>query len=140
MSEHHVFTELLRKRILRATSQRVDVLNVINEYAKAIPSSVLRQALPDFDRVTLYRTINTLLDKGIIHKAMVDDQETYFALCSTGCSSYAHVHDHVHFKCNECAEVSCVDTDNFPTIGIPGHQIANVKIEVSGLCKSCLAV
>jgi Fur family ferric uptake transcriptional regulator len=139
MSEEKTFTELLRKRNLRATSQRIDVLNVIDGHDKAIPSSTLRETLPSLDRVTLYRTINTLLESGIIHKAMVDDQETYFALCSTGCSSHAHVHDHVHFKCDECAEVTCVEADNFPPIGIPGYQIANIKIEVSGLCKNCLA-
>ena len=136
MSEDQAFSELLRKRSLRATTQRLDVLKVIDTYGKAIPYSLLRKSLQDLDRVTLYRTINTLLDSGIIHKAMVDSGETYYALCNISCSSHAHHHEHVHFKCEDCQEVTCVET-SFPPIDIPGYQIEAIKIEATGKCQNC---
>ena len=89
--------------------------------------------LSDFDRVTLYRIIHALLEHGIIHKAFSRDQETYYALCSHSCSSAKHHHEHIHFKCNTCEQVSCVQSETAIAIHVPGFQISNFEIEARKL-------
>ena len=132
------FAGLLRDRNLKATPKRLELLSVVANYHTAIPYSELQKELHHFDRVTLYRTINALLDSGIIHKASVSSDEVYYAMCKEYCTSECHNHKHVHFKCLECLEVSCVDVTNPIQIQIPNTIVKQVEIEVSGVCSKCI--
>ncbi|MDO6738866.1 Fur family transcriptional regulator [Wenyingzhuangia sp. 2_MG-2023] len=132
------FAELLRDRNLKATPKRLELLSVVAKYNSAIPYSELQKSLHHFDRVTLYRTLNALLDGGIVHKASVSNEEVYYAMCKHYCSSEGHHHKHVHLKCKECLEVSCVEAKNTIVIDIPNVEIDNVEIEVQGTCSKCL--
>lgn len=137
MKETKTFSERLRARSLKATNTRLQVMTVISAYGKAMPFSEIQNALNPVDRVTLYRTIHALSDNGIIHKAIVTESETYYAMCSQSCDSEHHHHQHVHFKCTKCNEVTCVETDVRVQFSIPGHQLAHFEIEASGLCPNC---
>ncbi len=137
MYENPQLISLLKDRKLKVTSTRLTVLSIIYEYPKAIPYSKLQKALHNFDRVTLYRTLNALTENGIIHKAMVDENENFYALCSSNCTSEIHNHKHVHFKCKHCKEVSCVQSDNAIDFSIPGYFVENFEIEATGICKGC---
>lgn len=137
MEENTHLAELLRERKLKATSTRLDVLSVISEYDKAIPFSEIRNTLPNFDRVTLYRTIHALVENGIIHKALIDENETFYAICSHSCTSDTHNHKHIHFKCTACHAVTCVQASNTVSLSIPGHTIDNFEIEATGICEAC---
>lgn len=132
------FANLLRDRSLKATPKRLELLNVVANYPAAIPYSELQKKLKHFDRVTLYRTINALLDNGIIHKASVSTDDVYYALCKEYCSTECHNHKHVHFKCETCLQVSCVDVESTLQIKIPNVKVNQVEIEVSGVCSKCL--
>lgn len=137
MEENIHLAELLRERKLKATPTRLDVLSVISDYNKAIPFSEIQHALHGFDRVTLYRTLHALVDNGIIHKALIDEKETFFAMCSKNCTSDTHNHKHIHFKCSRCQAVTCVQTVNPISLSIPGHLIEDFEIEATGVCASC---
>ncbi len=137
MEEDTHLADLLRDRKLKATTTRLGVLSVISDYHKAIPFSKIQDALHNFDRVTLYRTIHSLMEKGIIHKALVEGSETFYAICSNNCSSHSHNHKHIHFKCTSCKAVTCVEAANPISLSIPGHLIDSFEIEVTGVCESC---
>lgn len=131
------FKNILQARDLKATSKRIEVLQTIADYGSAMPYSELQKSLENFDRVTLYRNINTLMDKGVIHKASTRGQETYYAICSHHCTSEHHNHQHIHFKCTSCKEVSCMEISGNFSIQIPNVQIQNIEIEASGICENC---
>lgn len=137
MTEISELSNLLRTRKLRATSTRLEVLSVFSNFKKAIPYSELQAQLSDFDRVTLYRTIHALMDHGIIHKAIVTENETYYAMCSHHCDSHHHQHKHIHFKCTVCNAVSCVESEGSVALDIPGYIVHEVAVEVSGICPDC---
>ena len=54
--------ELLNERKLKATNSRVSLLHNILNYGSAMPYSAIQKALKSTDRVTLYRTLQTLSD------------------------------------------------------------------------------
>ena len=137
MEVRNNLVELLRERKLKATSTRLEVLSVISDYHKAIPFSQIKNTLHDFDRVTLYRTIHVLMENGIIHKALIDEKETFFALCSNSCTEDYHKHKHIHFNCSSCQFVTCVQADRPISFSILGHLIENFEIEATGLCQNC---
>jgi len=131
--------EILSSRSLKATKTRMQVLELVSSYNSAIPFSKIQSGCEGMDRVTLYRTMQSLLDKGIIHKALVDDKDTYYALCGSSCSSHDHSDDHIHFKCNQCEQISCEDLKEDLNISLPGFQIETIQIHLTGVCKNCLS-
>jgi len=128
---------LLRNRNLKATGIRLEVLQIISEFENAIPYTILQKKLTNFDRVTLYRTLNSLTDKGIIHKAAIDENDTYYALCEHTCDSTHHHHEHIHFKCVECKSVSCLDIESSFQIPISNHDIHQIEVVATGVCENC---
>jgi len=59
----------LKQFNLRITKIRLAVLDALSTSPAALSYSVLQDALGAFDRTTLYRTLLTLTDHGLIHKA-----------------------------------------------------------------------
>ncbi len=130
---------LLRHHKLRVTSQRKQVLSLIVDSPNATAHLDIQRELPDFDRVTLYRTINKLLDNGIIHKIQLDDSDLHYALCGHTCDEEAHDHNHVHFKCSKCHKVKCIEPVQPLNLDLKGYFIEGVEVQVSGVCDTCNA-
>lgn len=131
------FKNLLKDRGLKATTPRLNVLLSIQKYKTAIPYSAIQESMQSMDRVTLYRTIKSLKEQGIIHKAYQENNEVYYAICGTQCASGEHHDDHIHFKCKKCDSVTCVASTQPVKISIPNYKIDNVSIHLEGVCNTC---
>ena len=131
----------LKDHKLRTTSCRDDVLKAFVHRDTALSHGDLESALGDrFDRVTIYRTLKTFLEKGILHKVL-GDEGTRYALCRERCSEDNHHHDHVHFKCNTCGQTNCLENLHVPVIKLPeGYRIQEVNLLIQGLCAECSKV
>ena len=128
---------LLKQKKLSETPFRIEVLNIFNNYNNAIPLSVLENELTNFNRITLYRTIKVFIEKGIIHEIALSGGESNYAMCNDGCDTVGHHHQHVHFKCNKCDTIFCIEVNKFPAIDIPNHKIDQLEIQASGVCSAC---
>ena len=129
--------EILKKRNLKATSNRLNLLTKMQNYGSAMSYSNIQNTMQPINRVTLYRTIEKLKEKGIIHTAFQSNNEIYYAICGMDCSSENHVHNHIHFKCSKCETVTCEDVLNSLNISLPKHEIHNISVNVKGICEVC---
>ncbi len=132
-------TKLLKEHNLRTTSCREEVLDFFLEKDAALSHSDLESRLtPSFDRVTLYRTLKTFLDAGLIHKVLDDEGGAKYALCKSHCTDHQHQDNHVHFKCTNCGTTSCLDHVTIPSVHLPsGYQGTDVYLLVQGICRVC---
>ncbi|SDK69821.1 Fur family transcriptional regulator, ferric uptake regulator [Catalinimonas alkaloidigena] len=90
------------------------------------------------DRVTIYRTLKTFLDRGLLHKVLDDSGTVRYALCPSSCNESEHHHEHVHFKCVNCGQTQCVEEVHVPNIALPqGFQPIEVNMLVQGVCRAC---
>lgn len=137
MQTKETLEKLLRGKGLKVTSKRLELLTLIANYNSAIPYSKMQKSLKNYDRVTLYRTLKFLLDACIIHKAFVNSDDTYYAMCKQYCASDCHQKEHIHFKCLKCLNVSCVDISIPLQVDIPNVVVQQVDVEVSGICANC---
>ena len=135
--ESNKIKEMLKKRNLKATSNRLSLLTKMQNNGSAMSYSNIRTIMQPIDRVTLYRTIEKLKEKGIIHTAFQSNNEIYYAICGMDCSSENHVHNHIHFKCSKCETVTCEDVLNSLNISLPRHEIHNISVNVKGICEVC---
>ena len=126
--------ELLSKNNLRITSSREEVLEEFLSSEAALSNQIIEQHLDHIDRITLYRTLKTFEDKGLIHKIIDTSNKTKYALCDDGCNDDAHEDSHVHFECTECQATTCLLDVVAPTLPIPkNYRVQSVNVIVKGL-------
>ncbi|MEQ8926553.1 MAG: transcriptional repressor [Fulvivirga sp.] len=123
---------------LKSTNCRNEVLNLLlNSHQALAQSEIEKQVDYSHDRVTVYRTLKTFLDKGLVHKVLDDEGGTKYALCNE-CAEDHHNHEHVHFKCENCGQTLCLDNIAIPTIELPkGYNISEKNLLIQGTCKNC---
>lgn len=133
------FTQLLRRHKLKVTQPRLRVLEIIARKEAAISQPELERVLgKTVDRVTLYRVLAVLEEKGILHKIFDLQGTATYALCSPACDEHEHHDRHVHFICSICNSIFCLDEINLPKIQVPtGYQLQHVGINAVGVCAAC---
>ena len=124
---------------LRNTSVRKEVLQLFLHKEIALSQPEIEHELDDScDRVTIYRTLATFLEKGVIHKVLDDQGAMKYALCADTCSAEVHQHDHLHFKCTHCGTTQCIEEAVIPSIQLPaGFQLAELNVLAQGTCPDC---
>lgn len=128
---------LLKKNHLRTTNCRQQMLGQFIAANIALTHSDIEHKLSNFDRVTIYRTLQTFLDKGIIHKIIDDEGSTQYALCND-CNAHTHFDEHLHFKCTQCQTIRCIDSVTIPALLLPsGYSYTDASILVRGICNTC---
>ena len=129
--------EILKLHGLRLTDCRKQVMGVFLRQEHAIGQPELERQLADFDRVTIYRTLHTFMDKGIIHQVLDNVGGAKYALCSAECNEHNHEDEHVHFKCVVCNVLKCIAVE-IPNVALPvGHTFQKADLLISGICDGC---
>jgi Fur family peroxide stress response transcriptional regulator len=134
------FEEACRSHGLKLTHQRRQVFRALaatdqHPSAEALYNCV-RRRVPTVSLDTIYRTLNTLEEKGIIQKAAVYCGKTRYD---------ANVEQHFHFVCRECnavIDVSCAAT---PGVTIPPEvrklgTVCSCMVQIEGTCRKCRAL
>lgn len=132
--------QILKESNLRSTSSRAKILGLFLNNTHALSySDIEKEVAANYDRVTVYRTLKSFLDKGIIHKILDDTGGLKYGLCSDLCTNAGHQHDHVHFKCTHCGQTSCLDKVEIPCINLPsGYRVDEINLLIQGTCSNCL--
>ena len=130
--------KILKQHNLRITQFRLDVISIFNNAGHALSAADLESRLSDPDRITLYRTLKSFEDKGIIHKAVDGTQTQKFALCESDCNEHHHHDEHVHFHCQLCENTFCMDHVYVPKVVLPhGFTLKDSSMIVNGICEKC---
>ena len=131
------YKNLLKSHKLRITDCRIDVLENFYKNDHALSFKDLEENLEDYDRVTLYRTLNSFIEKGLLHRIPSESGFASYGLCKDECTDSSHHHDHVHFKCNICGHIECLPDHHVPKVNLPGYQIEEQNLIANGICKVC---
>ena len=133
--------ETLKLNKLKKTEIRALTLQLLSESNHALSHQNLEKKLgPKFDRVTLYRTLNTFEEKGIIHRIIDDLGVAQYALCLEDCHDHHHEDEHVHLQCSVCKRTFCLHNTLLPQMQFPSSvKITSYKILAEGVCEDCLS-
>ena len=133
--------KILKDHGLRITKTRMAILEQFLTHNAALTHSDIEEKIMDMDRITLYRTLKSFEEKGVIHRAIDGTDKSRYALCESSCTEHAHHHDsHVHFHCNHCEQTFCIDGVSIPTFSTPaGYQVKSSDVVLNGVCPTCSA-
>lgn len=130
--------DLLHAVGLRHTPVRASVLKVLSlSKAPLSAPQILSQLASGTDNVTLYRTLNTLTGKKLLHRVRGDDQ-----IWRYGIGNGTARHEHAHFVCDECGTVEClpdvvVESAQRKSGVRPGYRVDYSEVLVHGACPEC---
>src|ERR1044071_8383496 len=130
MTSHDKVEELLKRNQLSFTGGRQKILHLFFEQTGALAhGDIEKRAGEKFDRVTIYRTLQVFVGKGIIHTIPTADNSIRYALCKDDCTEGHHHDHHIHFICNQCGNTYCLDDVVTPEIKLPkGYQATHVEV------------
>lgn len=131
--------DILKRNHLSVTGSRKKILSLFLSHNGALAhGDIERNAGEKFDRVTVYRTLQTFVEKGIIHTIPTADNSVRYALCKDSCSEGHHEDHHIHFVCTNCGNTYCLDDVVTPEIKLPkGYMAGHVEVLVEGICGEC---
>lgn len=120
----------------RNTLARTTILEVINHSETALSHAEIHSKVGDLcDRVTVYRVLDRLINEKLVHKIINVDMVVKYAGCHN-CGKWHH-HNHLHFCCEKCHQVTCLD-QIIPSYKLPGtYKVREVNFTLSGLCPTC---
>lgn len=128
----------LEDKKVRPTAMRVLIYKYMAEKEIAVALADIENAFTKADRTTLYRTLKTFEENGIVHQ--IDDGTgiTKYALCDKGCNCEIEQDLHLHFHCLNCNETVCLTKHKIPHINLPeGYLAEDVNLVVKGICEKC---
>ncbi|RFN60346.1 Fur family transcriptional regulator [Marixanthomonas ophiurae] len=128
----------LTEKEVRPTAMRTLVYQQLAKQNTAVALTDIELAFTKADRTTLYRTIKTFEEKGIVHQ--IDDGTgiSKYALCEPGCNCEIENDLHLHFHCSNCDKTVCLTEHKIPQISLPeGYVAEDVNLVVKGICSNC---
>ena len=133
---HHI----LEKAGLRKTNARLEIISFMDDQEGALALADLERSLLHLaDRATLYRTLKSFEEAGVVHKVVDPSGVLRYALCQESCQTdQAHHHTHAHFSCKVCGKMICMEGLDLPSMTLPeGFLAEEAQLVFTGLCKSC---
>ncbi|MEC3875119.1 Fur family transcriptional regulator [Chryseobacterium salviniae] len=122
---------------VRNTQAKTEILHLLNNATSALSHHEIQEKLHGLcNRVTIYRVLERLEKEGKIHKIVNMDGVINYARCHN-CHKEKHLHNHLHFNCEQCKEVTCID-NIVPDITLPENFTAHsYNFVISGICRKC---
>lgn len=129
-----VITEKLKNNKIRLSHQRLKVLEYLDEN-RIHPTveqiyNALHDEIPTLSKTTIYNTLNTLSEAGIVKSLNIEDNEARYDI---------RTDEHGHFKCKKCEEIYDfeVDMDKVAVKDLEGFRIFSKDLYFFGICPKC---
>ena len=130
-----LLTEQLKSKDIRPSYQRIKVLEylyhkgghpTVDEIFRALSADI-----PSLSKVTIYNSLHTLVDAGLVQVVDIDETEKRFDINLTS---------HGHFQCQACGTIYNfqVNIDQIPIDGLNQFEITQKNIYFKGICPNCL--
>lgn len=141
MCQHCNYTQILKASDLSLTTNRLKVLEIIGNNRSPLNAREIYDTLSrskDINRVTVYRILDLLVEKGIINRLTSAGRSFHY-----GMAPDKNHPPHPHFYCKYCGTIECLNPEALHVEmeslkkTYPG-VIEKVEIRVDGICKNCL--
>jgi Fur family ferric uptake transcriptional regulator len=129
--------KLLDSVKLRRTEPRRIILEVLlkSDGPKTADEIISAIGRAGPNRVTIYRTLESMAETGMVHRAFVDGRSRYYEL-GDKCTEHQC---HPHFVCTDCGRTRCLPEVSVPMASSPpaGFVIHRQQVRLEGLCPDC---
>ncbi len=126
---------LLRSNNLKATHQRIAILDCIDKFGHVDIDAIysfICEKYPTMSKATVYRNINELLSYNIIEEVKLPYKNKNYEIKKM---------PHIHLSCKKCSKVEDLFLETAPLFNSitsnSGFKVEQSFIVVEGICKEC---
>lgn len=129
--------QLIRHAHGRVTPTRTRVLTTLLDAERALTHLEVAERLAPavaLDRVTLYRTLDWLVEQALAHRVAGEDRTWRFNASPGGAPAH-----HAHFNCTRCGQIFCIEALT-PALALqlpPDFHAQQIELSIKGLCAGC---
>jgi len=129
--------QMLKTAKLYCTKSRMAILKILTKTNKPLSQEQIARKLGKnrFDKVTIYRTLESFCRAGLVHKVFIDKRAVHFEL-GNRCRE---IRCHPHFTCKNCGVTKCLIGLYVPVVkGLKkGFVVHRQQVRLEGLCPHC---
>ncbi len=128
--------DMLKAAGLYCTAPRQAILRALLTARTPLSQDAIAQTLsPTPDKATIYRTLTSLMEANLVHKAYVDERAAYYETADHCSTSQCHP----HFTCTGCGKTHCLTELRIPMAPAQhqGFVIHRQQVRLEGLCPAC---
>ena len=138
MSHMEQVVKKLESKGVRPTAMRLLTYKRLAQLEVATSLGELEKDFERSERSTLFRTMKTFEEKGIVHQIEDGTGVIKYALCEDNCECEVGSDLHLHFHCDSCGETVCLTEHKIPSINLPeGYVAEDINLVVKGVCGKC---
>lgn len=131
--------QILINKSIRPTAMRILLMeHFLQSSSTSFSLTELEAIFNHSDRITIYRTLKTFQEKGVLHTIEGGTNSLKYALCEEECGTDGHQDQHPHFHCTSCDQIQCIEAVYIPKINLPqGFKINSTSMTIKGQCANC---
>ena len=136
MSSNNKTRDMLKEAGLYCTTPRLAILQALLEADGPLSQDAIAQTLSSTpDKATIYRTLTSLMEANLVHKAYIDERAAYYETADHCSDSQCHP----HFTCTVCGKTHCLTDLKIPMAPADhqGFQIKRQQVRLEGICPAC---
>ncbi len=129
------YENLLHEHTLKATPQRLGILNLMHKYGHLSIDELFEQIKKQFNSIslaTLYKNINTMLETALITEVKIPNMKSRYEITKE---------THAHLLCKHCDEFKDISIDLDKLVSITEskskYKLKDTNLIFSGLCEKC---
>ena len=129
--------ELLKNHTLKATPQRLCILDTLEECGHATLEDIqkiISKKFPTLSLSTIYRNLNDMVKQDIVSEVKFANKKDYFEISKN---------KHIHLVCQECGKIEDfeIETDDISKKieDLTGNKVLNDTLSFDVICKDCLS-
>ena len=113
--------EMLEGAGLYRTEARIAVLTALLEAHRPLRQNQIAMRLAEkaLNKVTIYRTLESLVETGLVHRAFLQERAWHFELADHCTETQCHP----HFTCLECEQTHCLTGISVPMAESPYNSV-----------------
>ncbi len=134
-SKMNTYMEILRQYDLKATPQRLAILNIVSTSGHVNIDELYEEIKKQFHSIslaTIYKNINTMTENKLLLEVKLPNSKSVYEVVKSR---------HAHLSCEICGDIQDMSIDAekiFKEISNEySFKINNTDVIISGICKSC---
>ncbi|PIE61342.1 MAG: ferric uptake regulator family protein [Desulfobacterales bacterium] len=141
MCIHCNYRDLMKQAGLPPNPNRLKVMEIIGNNNFPLSATQIHDTLDrqsPVNRVTVYRILDLLVEKGLVDRIATGGRSAYYGLAPND------IHpSHAHFYCTQCGKMDCLSPEslnvelNRRDHHFPG-KIDRMEMRLDGVCTNCL--
>jgi Fe2+ or Zn2+ uptake regulation protein len=131
------YTDILRNSGLKATVQRIGVLDILHEMGHSSIDEIyekVQQRHPSISLATVYKNVDTMLEKGVILEIPIAGAKSKYEIKKE---------EHIHLICQRCGSVTDesmekLDCHRLDEITAKSRfSLSYSQVNLYGICEAC---